>query len=175
MGKAKGEQAGVSVHMANANGGRNVSVGLNGVRALIQSDGPEMDSDCLRVALVVADVAGTVRIHDAQLAQRDAEIGRLRSTCDLLQSQRDCARSTLDAALVGHRRFNGPVLCRPHTRGDWSGAVWLLDPEKQESGFGLLFGSLSEVRKAHPELWIADVRDDGVLLDAAPLARSEAS
>lgn len=33
-----------------------------------------------------------------------------------------------------------------------SGEVWLLDPQKQESGWGLCFPSLDELWRAHPDL-----------------------
>ena len=57
------------------------------------------------------------------------------------------------------------MLLKPATPGAWSGEVWLLDPTKQEQGFGLRFESLAEVRRSHPELWVVGIVDDGVLLD----------
>lgn len=66
------------------------------------------------------------------------------------------------------RRTNAPSTRRR------SGEVWLLDPVKKHRGRGLVFANLAEVRRLHPELWVVDVCDDGLLLDAwGDTARAE--
>ena len=156
----------------NADGGRNVGVhGADGARrALIQSAGPEDDARCLAVATMVADADAAVDAHLAVVRSLERENADLRRKLENVSRQRDVARELHASAISGHRRFSGPVLCKPALPGKWGGDVWLLDPIAQERGFGLRFDSLADVRRAHPELWIVDVRDGGILLDAFPLA-----
>lgn len=150
------------VYGQNGGGGRNVGLDVRGVRVLLQSDGAAEDERVLRLA---RDIQAGVAALDAERA-RAAEATR---RTERLARELDTARAALGAATTGRRRFFGPVLCRPATPGDWSGPVWLLDPEKGERGSGLRFASLAELRAVHPELWIVGCVDGGVLLDACAL------
>lgn len=160
---------GITVFGLNGSGGSNVGLTANGVPVLLTSRA-EHDAACVDLAAEIRNAGDRLEIRAAQEKRHAAEVAVLREKIATLQAQRDAARATIEAATRGARRFFGQVLCKPHSKGEWSGAVWLLDPEKQEGSFGLLFGSLAEVRAAHPELWIVGLRDDGILLDARPLA-----
>lgn len=58
------------------------------------------------------------------------------------------AKDRLHDVLHGRRRLFGEALVRVAK----DGSVWLLDPVKQEAGFGLRFPSLPDLWRAHPEL-----------------------
>lgn len=159
----------VFVYGQNGSGGRNVGVALDdGTRLLIESHDSETDERALQ--------------HANAIAAGFAKIAELESLLSEVRAQRDKARGlaadlerSLEYAFTGRRQLFGRVVCRPHTAGDWSGAVWLLDPEKLWSGFGLHFPSLAKLRVEHPELWICGVTADGdVLLDASPLLSAAA-
>ena len=159
--------AGLHVYGERGNGARAVGVDVaEGVTVLVTpSDGQHNDA-----ALAVARDA-----HDAgcERAALRAELGHAKRAHELLskrirelEAQRDAAEARAIAATHGRRRFFGPVLLVPARTGDWSGEVWLLDPIKRERGRALVFASVAEVHALHPELWVVEVRADGVLLDA---------
>ena len=163
------EHEGVTVYGTNPSGGHNVSLRVAGVPVLLTSSGAASDAACLALAAEIQNAGDRLEIRAAQERRHEAEAADLRAKMRMLAANVDSARRTIDAATHGERRFNGPVLCKPHSKGQWDGPVWLLDPEKLEGGFGLYFGSLAEVRAAHPELWIIRPEGDGILLDARPL------
>lgn len=159
----------ITVFGVNGRGGHNVGVTVGGITATIFSDGPEDDAACVRLAEAIERASASLAELDEAKRLHAVEIKRLRGIVDGLEARvRDLGETQL-AALEGRRRFFGPVLCVPVTAGDWAGPVWLLDPEKQDRGFGLRFESLRELRELHPELWIVDVTECGVLLDAVKL------
>lgn len=162
----------ITVFGVNPRGGRTVGIKVNGLTVNVFADGPEQSLPARELAVAILD-AGELHDRAVQAKRMHAEeTEALRSTMRRFTSERDRAEEALLCAAEGRRRFFGPVLCVPVNAGDWSGPVWLLDPEKQESGFGLRFESLLEVRALHPELWIVDVTERGVLLDSAKLARA---
>lgn len=154
-------------YMPSASGGRNLGFdAAEGVHVLIQPSGPEYQKRAQQVAVAFADAALE---QQAQKLALDA----LSKANETLAEQLRKARARIaeleranEAAVTGRRWFFGPVLVKPAKRGDWSGVVWLMDPVKQERGLGLAFSSLAELRQMHPELWIVEPRDGGVLLDA---------
>ena len=159
----------ITVFGTNARQGHSVGLRVRGVAVLLTSEGPEHDASCVALAEEIARAGDAADVRAAQETRHAAEVADLRAKIGTLAAHVESARRTIDAATRGERRFNGPVLCRPHSRDQWDGPVWLLDPEKLDGGFGLYFGSLAEVRAAHPELWIVRVQDGGILLDARPL------
>lgn len=157
------------VYGTNGSGGHNVGVEVDGHQVLIQSSGPEDDAACVRLAESIEN-AGTLAEQLEETKRRHAEeLAAAKAANEALRARLAQAEASLRAAIEGERRFFGPALCVPANAGDWSGPVWLLDPEKRENGFGLRFESVRELRAAHPELWIVDVTDGGVLVDAVPL------
>lgn len=52
------------------------------------------------------------------------------------------------ASVLRPSGIRGRLLVRTYPNGE----VWLLDPQKQESGWGLCFPSLDELWRAHPDL-----------------------
>lgn len=152
---------------AQLNGARSVGVDLavEGVRLLVQPQTADRNASAREIAERIAanEVANRALVVNFEAA-RD-EVSRLREQIRKLEARLAEQRTINEAAIAGRRRFFGPVLMRP-VSGDWSGDVWLLDPEKKERGSGLRFASLAEVRALHPELWTIAVTDDGVLLDA---------
>lgn len=160
---------GMTVYGRNRNGagGRNVAVTVDGLTVLVQSDDEASDEKAVAVARAILDRGELL----AELEQCRSKIADLKKRLAEQRAAVDVSRASLLAAAEGRRRFFGPVLCVPAQGGDWSGAVWLLDPEKGEHGRGLRFASLAELRERHPELWIVGVTDRGVLLDAATLPR----
>ena len=97
------------------------------------------------VADAIAEVLpdATRAIAEARLAQADPEDRARRSRAKAVATA-----ARLDAVLHGRRRVFGEALVRVTERGE----VWLLDPVKQEAGFGLRFASLAELWLEHPEL-----------------------
>lgn len=160
-------------YMTTASGARNLGFeAAPGVNVLVQPSDAEHQKRAQQVALAFADAALE------QQAQRLALDG-LQAANESLADQLRKARARIaeldaanEASLTGRRRFFGPVLLKPSMPGDWAGQVWLLDPVKQEHGRALVFGSLAEVRRLHPELWVVGIVDGGVLLDALPLSTS---
>jgi hypothetical protein len=162
---------GLTVYGRNRNGagGRNVSISIDGLTVLIQSNDEETNARAVAVARTLIDHGEVL----AALERCRGEVTALKQNLVEQRAAAAAARANLLAAAEGRRRFFGPVLCVPAQGGDWSGAVWLLDPEKGERGRGLRFASLAELRARHPELWIIAVTDRGVLLDAATLKSEE--
>lgn len=159
-------------YMKGASGARNLGFeAADGVHVLIQPSGAEHQRRAQQVAVAFTNAALE------QQAQQMALDG-LQSANEVMAGQLRKAHARIaeleaanEAAVTGRRRFNGPVLLKPVT-SDWAGEVWLLDPAKQERGFGLRFESLAEVRRLHPELWIVQSDEFGVVLDALPLLAS---
>jgi len=128
------------------------------------SPGPSVLVDCHDIdrANVVADAIAevlpdaTTAIGQARALQSEAEV-RARHA---YSEERD-AKSRLDAVLHGRRILYGEALVRVT-----DGEAWLLDPVKQEAGFGLRYPSLADLWRAHPEL--RPVRWDGgdLIVDA---------
>lgn len=167
--------AGLHIYGARDNGARAVGVDVaDGVTVLVTP----IDGQHNEAALVVARDTHNAGCERAALraeldhARRTHE--RLSKRIRELEAQRDAAEERAIAATYGRRRFFGPVLLVPARPGDWSGEVWLLDPIKRERGRALVFASVAEVRALHPELWMVEVRDGGVLLDAWGSARADA-
>lgn len=156
--------------LANTYGGHDVEVGVgDDFRVSIRPRGPEHDAAALDLASAIVDASAVQAQIEVERRAREEDRAAANATFVRLSAERDAAHAALRAAVEGRRRFFGPVLCMPATEDDWSGEVWLLDPDKRESGFGLRFKSLAEVRERHPELWIVGVVNGGVLLDAARL------
>lgn len=144
-------------------GRRNIGVDVGDhVTVLVSPRSADAQSEAERIASLLLD--------------HQAEVGLVRTALSECQSARagalkraSMAEAALNAALSGKRRFFGRVLMKPTTAGNWEGAVWLLDPDKQEMGLGLRFDSVADVRRAYPELWVVGMTADGVFLDASPL------
>jgi hypothetical protein len=154
----------------NGDGGRNVSLVVDGLTVLIQSDDAASDEKAIEVARALKRRGDLLAEAQKLRSEHAEEVAALKRRNEELHVKAAAATASLQAAAEGRRRFFGPVLCVPTTAGDWSGAVWLLDPEKGERGRGLRFASLSELRELHPELWIVSVTERGILLDAAKLS-----
>jgi hypothetical protein len=118
------------------------------------------------VADAIAEVLpdATLAVKRATHAQANAEERARRE--HLLR--RD-AEDRLDAVLHGRRRLFGEVLVRVCE----DGSAWLLDPVKQEAGWGLRYPSLADIWRDYPEL--RPVRWDGgdLIVDATIAARTE--
>jgi len=161
----------VFIYGRNGNGGHNVCVEVDGTRVLVESRGEEHDKEVERLARSIAEK------HEANVVaegERRANNQRVRDLSEMLNRANErarMARSALQSALNGRRRFFGPVLCVAGPEG-WAGEVWLLDPEKRESGSGLVFDSLAHLREMHPELWIVRPHADGILLDVCPIPKT---
>lgn len=97
------------------------------------------------VADAIADVLpdATYQIAVARNAQAAAE-----DRAQKEHAARREAEARLHAVLHGRRRLFGEALVRV---GD-DGSAWLLDPIKQEAGYGLRYPSLTDLWRAHPEL-----------------------
>lgn len=160
-------------YMANANGARNLGFdAAEGVRVLIEPRGPEHQKRAQQVAVAFADAALEQQAQQLALDGLQAANEALAEQLRRAKAQVASATGALEASITGRRRFLGPVLMKPTRPGDWSSDVWLLDPVKQERGFGLRFDSVAEVRRAHPELWVVASVDGGVLLDGFGEARA---
>lgn len=148
------------------NGVRNLGIDpIEGVHVLIEPRHPGAQKKARQLAVAIIDAA--LEQQAQQLA-----INAVQAANETLAGQLRKARVRIaeleaanEVAVTGRRRFFGPVLVKP-VRGDWAGEVWLMDPVKQERGSALLFKSLAELRQLHPELWVVEPRDGGVLLDA---------
>jgi len=159
----------IFVYGRNGNGGHNVGVEVDGIRVLIESRGEDHDRDVERLARTIAErhEANAVADHERR-AHREAVL-HLSEMIDRANERARAAKSALECAIPGRRRFFGPVLCVPGRDG-WSGEVWLLDPEKRDRGAGIQFDSLAHLREVHPELWIVRTEGEGVLLDVCALS-----
>jgi hypothetical protein len=123
----------------------------------------------IEFATLVADTIANVlpgasrAIAQAQNAQAAAEDRSRRS-----HSARIDAEKRLDTVLHGRRRLFGEALVRVAD----DGVAWLLDPVKQERGFGMRYPTLADLWREHPEL--RPVRwDGGDLIVDATIALAE--
>ena len=107
-------------------------------------------------ALVAAAHPGTLELERLQRVARD----RLDSAKEAHRARAE-AQGRLARVLKGKSPFFGRLLVRVYP----SGEAWLLDPDKQERGFGRCFGSLAELWQTHPELRPVAWGDDGLLVD----------
>lgn len=113
-----------------------------GASVLVDHSDPEFAS---KVADAIAEVlpSATIAIECANQRRDDAEERARRAHAAARDSE-----TRLDAVLLGKRRMFGEGLVRVAE----DGVAWLLDPVKQESGFGLRFPTLADLWRAHPEL-----------------------
>lgn len=154
-------------YMRRADGSRALGLDpVDGVHVLIEPRDEASQKRAHQLATAIADAA--LEQEAQQLAINAVQAANEKFADALRKARARIAEleAINAAAIAGRRRFFGPVLMRPARAGDWTGAVWLLDPVKQERGSGLRFDSLAEVRSLHPELWVTAVVDNGVLLDA---------
>ena len=155
--------------MQRPDGVRNLEVTLaNGVRVLVQPTSGDGQEQAEAAARLIAD-------HDGEMRLAAAEHERLRRALATTRAALDSARAATEALLTGRPRLFGNVLLKPASASEWTGPVWLLDPDKQERGYGLRFDSLADARAAFPELWPVGNTPDGVLMALVPLARKEES
>lgn len=156
----------ITVYGPRPEGGRNLGLTLDGVRVLLTPRGAEGQAAAEGIAQRLLDADGERAAEELRRVALESEVASLRASLERARSRAGDAESRAHAAITGRRRFSGPVLMQPAQTGDWTGAVWLLDPEKKGRGFGLRFANLAEVRELHPELWVVGVTEEGVLLDA---------
>lgn len=152
----------IHVYGAGANGGHAVGLDVGNLRVLVTPSGPEDDVAAVKLAQAVASAHELTE----RLRATAEDNARLRA---LVEKEQAAVRHML----TGNRRLFGAALLLPELAGDWTGPVWLYDPDKREKGIGLRFPSLLAVRETYPELWVVGVVDGGVLLDAAPLTPRE--
>lgn len=158
---------GLHVFGARDNGARAVGVDVHErVQVLVTPSDGDANDEALAVARDVLDAGCERAALRAELEQAKRTIARLSDRVRELGAERQDAENRVTAAATGRRRFFTAVLLVPAKPGDWSGEVWLLDPVKKYRGRTLVFASVAEVRTQHPELWVVEVRADGVLLDA---------
>lgn len=100
-------------------------------------------------ATLVADAIVEV-LPDATRAIADARerASAAKAHAERAEGRAQIEAAKLDAVLHGSRRVWGEALVRVTDTGH----AWLLDPVKQERGFGLCFDSLEELWRAYPEL-----------------------
>lgn len=157
----------ITQYAPNANGARYLSFDAgDGISVLVQPVSERDNARAAELAAELTDVAQARAAMEFALQASKNEAADLRMQLDKVRAQVRDLETINTAAISGRRRFFGPVLMRPETPRDWTGRVWLMDPEKRESGHCLTFASVAEVRAMHPELWVVDVDTDGVLLDA---------
>lgn len=149
--------------MKRANGERAVSFRRGGFEVMV-TPGDESQNEA---ALSLAQVLSREMAH---AADAEARSERLSAVAARLRARVEQLEAAAEAAITGRRRFFGPVLVVPEKAGDWAGPVLLLDPEKRYRGTALRFGSMRELHREHPELWIVGPVADGVLLDATESA-----
>jgi hypothetical protein len=146
--------------MARANGQRSAGFSVGNVEVLLTANDAERNDAVLTLATKLA------RATD-EIGDLEARNERQSSIIDRMRSERDAAVDRVAASLDGKRRFFSEVVMRPEKRGDWSGAVVLLDPRRLEHGHAIWFASTRDVRLAHPELWPVGTNEHGdVVLDA---------
>ena len=107
---------------------------------------PDDDVDAINAAADAVAAATHPGMLELDRLQRVAQ-DRLDSA-EAAHRARAIAQERLSRVLTGKAPFFGRLLVRVGA----DGSAWLLDPEKQERGFGLRFGSLAELWRAHPEL-----------------------
>ena len=162
----------IFIYGRNGNGGHNVGVKVDGTMVLIESRGEEHDKDVERLARSIAEKHEANAVAEGERRAHHQRVRNLSEMLDRANGRARMARSALESVLNGRRRFFGPVLCVAGPDG-WSGEVWLLDPQKRESGSGLAFCSLAHLREMHPELWIVRPEGDGILLDVCPIPKTQ--
>ena len=149
----------MSTTFAKINGVARIGLTVDGVEVLLtpQTEGDQQKASALakRIENAALDVAAASLAMDG-----------LQHANDELAAKVHRLHAQLEAALGGDRRCMGRVLMKPATPADWRGEVWLLDPDKQERGFGLRFSSVAAVRREHPELYPVGATADGVLLQS---------
>jgi hypothetical protein len=154
--------------MKRADGSYNLGVTVGDtVRVLVEPVSVDAQADAEKTASFIGH-------QTEEIARLEQKIIELRDALTKARTSRKTAESALDAALSGKRRFFGRVMMKPAMPGDWTGEVWLLDPEKQERGWGMRFQSTADVRREYPELWPVGKTHDGILLDACPLGQKDA-
>ena len=158
---------GLHIFGARDNGARAVGVDVHErVQVLVTPSDGDANDEALVVARDVLEAGRERASLRFELEQAQRTIARLSERVRRLDAERQDAENRVTAAVTGRRRFFTSVLMVPANPGDWSGEVWLLDPLKKHRGRALVFASVAEVRALHPELWVVEVREDGVLLDA---------
>lgn len=154
--------------MQRPDGARNLEVTLaSGVRVLIQAPSGETQEHAERAALEIAE-------HDREFRAMAEEAEILRNALTAARAELASARAAIEAMATDEPRLFGNVLLKPAVTGNWTGEVWLLDPEKQERGYGIRFKSLADARTAFPELWPIGNTSDGVLMALVPFTSKEA-
>lgn len=154
--------------MRRANGERAVSFRRNGFEVLVTPSNESENDAALSLAQALSR-------EMALAADAEDRAERLSEANAKLRARVEQLEAAAEAAVVGRRRFFGPVLAVPEVAGDWAGAVLLLDPEKRHRGYSLRFGSMRVLHREHPELWVVGHVSDGVLLDATPAAPAGAT
>ena len=151
--------------MQRPDGACNLEVELaSGVCVLVQPSSGDAQEHAERTAREIA-------AHDMALRAADEEVERLRNALSAARTELRAARESVEAMATGEPRLFGTVLLKPTVAGDWSGPVWLLDPEKQDRGYGMRFESLASARTAFPELWPIGNTQDGVLMALVPFKK----
>lgn len=137
------------------------------VRVLVEPTSIDAQADAEKTASFI--------VHQGEeIARLEQEVITLRDALTKARSARNVAENALSSVLTGkRRRFFGRVMMKPTTPGDWRGEVWLLDPEKQERGWGMRFASTADVRREYPELWPVGKTHDGILLDVISPERKD--
>lgn len=157
----------VTTYSTRENGAR--ALGLQpteGVSVLIT---PSTAAENARAAEIAKQFLNAEQVDEARvtcIGLQRAEIEALKTRLREAQVRIAALERINEAAILGRRRFFGPVLMKPAVAGDWSGEVWLMDPTKRERGTALRFKTVAEVRALHPELWVIGTSSDGVMLDA---------
>lgn len=159
----------IFIYGVNSAGGRNIGIDIDGTRILVESRGEKHDHHVENVSRAIVEKLDALRISESERAAHRAKVEELSDMIQRANFRAKSARDALVAAIEGRRRFFGPVFVVPCIDGDWSGEVWLLDPEKRDRGYGLRFSSLRILREEHPELWIVRPDGDGILLDVCPM------
>lgn len=158
----------ITQYAPSASGARAVEIRMDdGLSVLVR---PTISEENGRAKLLAQSIAAVEQFRtDAEAAVHEQKLFNAELARQLRQARARVAELERinEAAITGRRRFFGPVLMKPAKTGDWSGAVWLLDPDKLDSGLGIFFASVADVHALHPELWVVNVTADGVLLDAS--------
>lgn len=146
--------------------GGNAGVSVPGANVLVSPTGDGGAQRAHEVAAAILDAEARFSVLVKQAEAADRRIAELIDRAERAESRLAHQRNINMAAIAGKRRFFSAVLMKPKTPGDWTGEVWLMDPKKQEKGNALRFASLAELRAEHPELWVVESTEDGILLDA---------
>ena len=121
-----------------------------------------LPDDSVKAANAAADaVAAVTHPETLELGRLQRQAKNLLDSAKAAHGARAEAQERLSRVLTGRAPFFGRLLVR--TGAD--GVAWLLDPDKQERGFGLRFESLTELWRAHPELRPVSWGDDGLIVE----------